>query len=432
MKQHVDRMAVAGTGRRRRQGGDPTALVLTAAMLAGGVLAGGVPVQPARAQAAGSTPLRIDTPLRAGQEIRSPDGQTRLIMQEDCNLVLYGPRGAVFWSSRTDGRGAGCYAIFQGDGNLVVYTGADAPVWASSTEGRGARDAQVSNAGTVSVSAGGRVLWSSPRPPGYQAGSGPVLPDRPSASPSRSELRAGQTLAQDEQLASPGGRFTLAMQADCNLVLYRDGRTPVWASQTANRGQGCRADMQSDGNFVVYDRFNRPLWSSGTAQSGATRLQLDPRGAFTLLGGTGGRPIWSSDGEASSPGGGWDSGSDSWNRPVGRPGGDNLVAGDRLRAGREGLVSDNGRYELRVRGDCEVGLLEGSRVVWTLGMAGRGRNCEFGLGRDGDLALVDERGSRIWSSRTSGARPDRLAVTDDGRVILLRRWTEVWASSRAR
>jgi hypothetical protein len=379
------------------------------------------------------TELRVDQPLRAEREIRSPNGAARLVMQSDCNLVLYGARGSVLWASGTDGRGQGCFAVFQGDGNLVVYTGDNAPVWASSTHGRGASQAGVLDNGTLQVRSGGRVLWSSPVPPGsLEPGPAQPRPQLPGTGPAREELRAGESLLENQELRPGGRRPFLVMQSDCNLVLYRDTGQPIWASQTHNRGTGCRADFQRDGNLVVYDRGGRALWSSGTARSGADRLRLEQDGSFTLSGA--GQMVWNSAGRRQDTGSDLDRDRDRdrWDRNPGRGGRDNLVAGERLVSGRDSLVSDNGRYELLVGRDCEVALFEGQRMVWSIGTGGRGRDCSLTLTRSGELSLQDGRGSSIWSSRMPGSGADRLAVTDDGRVILLRRWTEVWASARAR
>lgn len=56
--------------------------------------------------------------LGAGMSIVSQDGRFQLVMQTDGNLVLYGPTGALWWTSSN---GPGRTMLFQSDGNLVVY-----------------------------------------------------------------------------------------------------------------------------------------------------------------------------------------------------------------------------------------------------------------------------------------------------------------------
>ncbi len=67
-----------------------------------------------------------------GQEIRSDNGSYRLIMQYDCNLVVYAGTTAI-WSSNTAGHNTGCLAVMQSDGNFVVYGGDGGVVWSSDT-----------------------------------------------------------------------------------------------------------------------------------------------------------------------------------------------------------------------------------------------------------------------------------------------------------
>ena len=57
-------------------------------------------------------------------------GPYRLVMQGDCNLVLYVNRSRPLWASGTNGRGCACRATLQNNGNLVVFSGADV-VWSS-------------------------------------------------------------------------------------------------------------------------------------------------------------------------------------------------------------------------------------------------------------------------------------------------------------
>ncbi|KAK1298751.1 Mannose-specific lectin [Acorus calamus] len=56
----------------------------------------------------------------------------QLIMQKDCDLVLY-DSGKPVWSSGSKGKARQCYVELQSDGNLVVYGEGTVPVWASKT-----------------------------------------------------------------------------------------------------------------------------------------------------------------------------------------------------------------------------------------------------------------------------------------------------------
>lgn len=70
----------------------------------------------------GST-LTAGNGLTAGEELQSPSGVYRLIMQTDGNLVLYGPSGALWASSQQSSTAPVPLSsvVLQSDGNLVVY-----------------------------------------------------------------------------------------------------------------------------------------------------------------------------------------------------------------------------------------------------------------------------------------------------------------------
>jgi hypothetical protein len=74
------------------------------------------------------------------------NGDHRICMQSDGNLVIFGASG-MLWSSKTPNAKPGlcmpeqgpsyqCTAVFQGDGNLVIYRGKQ-PLWASNTSNKG-------------------------------------------------------------------------------------------------------------------------------------------------------------------------------------------------------------------------------------------------------------------------------------------------------
>lgn len=98
------------------------------------------------------------------QYIHSPNGQYELLMQDDGNLVLYGPNGAT-WATGTVGSGAVSLNM-QSDGNLVLYTSAAKPVWASNTAGAGAGYNLVMQGNGILVirNSTGTQIWSSSNP----------------------------------------------------------------------------------------------------------------------------------------------------------------------------------------------------------------------------------------------------------------------------
>ena len=75
-------------------------------------------------------------------------------------------------------------------------------------------------------------------------------------------LYTNESLRAGDQLSNRG--FTLAMQADCNLVLY-DNSNAIWSTGTAGKGRDCYATMQGDGNLVIYSAQG-VVWSSNTVR----------------------------------------------------------------------------------------------------------------------------------------------------------------------
>ena len=77
--------------------------------------------------------LPAGTGLAAAQQLTSPGGTYRAIMQRDGNFVVYaGSR--VLWHSRTAGN-PGARLAMQRDGNLVIYSAANRALWSSRTRG---------------------------------------------------------------------------------------------------------------------------------------------------------------------------------------------------------------------------------------------------------------------------------------------------------
>jgi hypothetical protein len=83
-------------------------------------------------------------------------------------------------------------------------------------------------------------------------------------------LQAGQRLGADERLTSANGRFTLLMQGDGNLVLYRDAvdvAGAYWATGTVWLPVDQRPTtlaLRADAQLVLYDGNEVVRWASGT------------------------------------------------------------------------------------------------------------------------------------------------------------------------
>lgn len=72
--------------------------------------------------------------LAAGQAITSQNGDYRLVVQRDGNVVTYGPDGRALWNSNT-WWWPGSRMTLQLDGNLVIYAPDGAVLWHSFTWG---------------------------------------------------------------------------------------------------------------------------------------------------------------------------------------------------------------------------------------------------------------------------------------------------------
>jgi hypothetical protein len=193
-----------------------------------------------------------------GAQLTSPNGQNRLIMQYDGNLVMYNAYWQPLWNSNTAGR-PGSYMVLQYDGNLVVRDGNGYPLYNIYDFSRNPHAQvictvcgvngflSVEDDGNMIVFAG-NVVWTA----GESRASGSA----------GTVLRAGQAIPSGSSLTSPSGRFSLAMQTDGNLVLYDNGSF-VWNSNTAGN-PGAYAVLQTDGNFVVYGGGGRPIFYTNT------------------------------------------------------------------------------------------------------------------------------------------------------------------------
>jgi hypothetical protein len=111
--------------------------------------------------ASGTGRLAAGQGLNTGDQLFSPNGKTRLIMQTDGNLCLYRmDNGAFLWCSGSYGKGV-THVLMQTDGNFVAYNNATVPFWSTGTYGHpGASLVLRDDGNLVLVDANGAQLWA--------------------------------------------------------------------------------------------------------------------------------------------------------------------------------------------------------------------------------------------------------------------------------
>lgn len=211
-------------------------------------------------------------------------------------------------------------------------------------------------------------------------------------------LNSGQQLSPGQSIASQNGQFTLTLQTDGNLVLYR-GPTPLW--NTATNGQPVKvATMQADGNFVLYDAAQHPIWASGTnGHPGASLTVQDDGNAVIYVGAT---PLWATNTLAS-----------------------NLVPPQHLSPGQS-IASLNGQYNLALQADGNLVLYAGTVARWATGTNGKPVQLAA-MQADGNLVLYDAQQNPLWASGTNGHSGAFLTVQNDGNLVIYDQTAPIWA-----
>lgn len=97
--------------------------------------------------------------LRVGDELISRNGDYRMVLQGDGNLVIYSS-GKVVWTTKTNGTNAKRLTL-QGDGNLVLYKNGGQSVWASKTRKDNPNKLAIQNDGNAVLYRNGKAVWSS-------------------------------------------------------------------------------------------------------------------------------------------------------------------------------------------------------------------------------------------------------------------------------
>ena len=106
--------------------------------------------------------LTVVEPLTTGQSLQSLDGRYTALLQPDGNFVVYGPDGPV-WATNTVGR-TGSRLVLQSDGNVVLYGVVNQPVWSTNTAGTPGDILEMQEDGRLVLYGPTGALWSTPYP----------------------------------------------------------------------------------------------------------------------------------------------------------------------------------------------------------------------------------------------------------------------------
>jgi hypothetical protein len=141
--------------------------------------------------------------LVPGDSLDSQDGNWKLDMQADGNLVFYGPNNKATWASNTAGHSSVWDLVMQSDGNLVVFDASGNSLWASDTSGN-------PNA-TLEVEDGAFVIYNSKNEPIWSVGQAVATNGTGSASIA--------TLTSTELLMSTGFTNSMGVSATANSTV---------------------------------------------------------------------------------------------------------------------------------------------------------------------------------------------------------------------
>lgn len=218
--------------------------------------------------------------LTVGESLVSADGRFTLILQQDGNLVLYGPQHQPLWDSKTDNRPSHRVTM-QTDGDLVIYDGNDSTLWKSGTDGFSDSELVVQNNGNVVIyGTNGHALW-------YTDTEVPQTPKKPTKG---DRLESYQGLMPGESLESPDGSWKLVLQIDGNLVQLANNE-PRWSSNTNGVRNIWDVVMQGDGNLCIRDAHNTPVWATKTDGNKGSSFVVQNDGNLVVYNAQN-HPIW--------------------------------------------------------------------------------------------------------------------------------------------
>ena len=222
------------------------------------------------AQPTGTTvtlPVRINQ-LTPGQDLTSANRQCRLANQPDGNQVVYGPTG-YHWASFL--MAPGSVFTLADDGDLTITSREGATLWRAGHPGAGNRLVMQDDCNLVLYSAAGTPLWdtsgyAAPQVPSRfgpgqrVSNAGYLFTMQPDGNAVL--YRQGRAVWSTGTHGHPGAWFGVQGN-DGNLVVYSSRNVPLWQAGLSRRGSSnVRLVLTETGLAAYRNDEPRPYWTT--------------------------------------------------------------------------------------------------------------------------------------------------------------------------
>ncbi len=231
------------------------------------------------------TSLKYLLTMLPTQQLTSPDGLHRVVINASCQLTVAQTTGAhaVTWTSSNAPVAGGCpsgYLSVDGDGNLALHSTPTTKLWATGTTPDAFDQAVLTNDGVLGVySMGGVPLWFS--------ATGPT-------GNTNDSLALGNSLWGGQFIFKVNGDsiFKAEMQVTGNFAAYQDTgavRKYLWQTNTGNTANagGFLNISRADSDIRVVGGSGGVQWHSGTAGMSGSRMTVLSSGTVVYYGATG-------------------------------------------------------------------------------------------------------------------------------------------------
>lgn len=295
----------------------------------------------------------------------------------------------------------------RADGELEMLTSGGSLEWCPGTGGKGNSESYcvMQDDGDFALMTDGKMVWHTNT---RRQGDGSIVKiDR---------LHAGESLAKEQRLTSPNGKFELVFQGDGNLGLYENlpegGNKAIWSPST--NWSSSSVTVRDDDNLVVLSGGSTN-WSTHTRRrlgGGPAVLILQDDGKIVLK--ADGGIIWSNDSSLIS--------APPAQLTAVQSGISQLRRGEYLTANQY-LTSPNGAYTATVQPDGNLALRHKSTPfpLWSTNTASISPT-RLLLQYDCNLVLLAG-DAALWSANTNSELEDAILTLSDDGNLSCRRWS---------